>query len=154
HSAGFGLLYLTRRGIRTMTDILLTHGFFLQHDPKQIQKMKPYPPLGTLYAASALRRRGYGVALFDAMLSEGMHEFEAAVQAHRRSYVAIFEDQSNFLNKMCLNHPRQAVCRMSAIARAHGAVVIAAGADVTDHPEVYFAHGIQYALLGEADHSL
>jgi anaerobic magnesium-protoporphyrin IX monomethyl ester cyclase len=43
---------------------------------------------------------------------------------------------------------------MSALARARRATVIAAGADVSDHPEVYFRHGVQYALLGEADTSL
>jgi len=32
--------------------------------------------------------------------------------------------------------------------------VVAAGADVTDHPRVYFDHGVQYALMGEADHTL
>ena len=137
-----------------MTDVLLAHAFFLNHDPKQIQKMRPYPPLGALYAASALRAAGYAVALFDAMLSEGEHEFTASLDKHRPSYVAFYEDQFNFLNKMCLNHVREATCRMSEIARAHQATVIAAGADVSDHPEVYFAHGAQYALMGEADHSL
>jgi anaerobic magnesium-protoporphyrin IX monomethyl ester cyclase len=65
-----------------------------------------------------------------------------------------YEDQFNFLTKMCLNHVRMATCRMSALARARGAMVIAAGADVSDHPEGYFRHGVQYALLGEADTSL
>lgn len=137
-----------------MADVLLAQAFFLKHDAKQFQKMKPYAPLGTLYAASALRSRGYTVALFDAMLSDGMHEFEASLKIHRPSFVAIYEDQFNFLNKMCLNHSRQAACRMSEMARAQGATVIAAGADVSDHPEVYFAHGIQYVVLGEADHGL
>ena len=50
-----------------MTEILLAHSFFLKNDPKQIEKMRPYAPLGTLYAAANLRQRGYTVALFDAM---------------------------------------------------------------------------------------
>src|SRR5690349_9643369 len=52
-----------------MTDVLLAHAFFLKNDPKQVEKMRPYAPLGTLYAASYLRSRGYSVALFDAMLA-------------------------------------------------------------------------------------
>jgi anaerobic magnesium-protoporphyrin IX monomethyl ester cyclase len=100
--------------------------------------MRPYPPLGTLYAVSALQALGYSVALFDAMLSEGEHEFETCLDTHLPSFVVFYEDQFNFLTKMCLNHVRAATCRMRALARARGATVIAAGADVSDHPEVYF----------------
>ena len=57
-----------------MTDVLLAHAFFLKNDPKQLAKMRPYPPLGTLYAASALHGLGYSVALFDAMLSEAVRK--------------------------------------------------------------------------------
>ncbi len=42
-----------------MADVLLTHSYHLPYDPKQVRKMQPYPPLGTLYAASALKGRGY-----------------------------------------------------------------------------------------------
>jgi anaerobic magnesium-protoporphyrin IX monomethyl ester cyclase len=137
-----------------MTDVLLAHAFFLKNDPKQIKKMRPYPPLGTLYAASSLRSLGYSVTLFDAMLSESEQEFKAYLDIHQPPFVVFYEDQFNFLNKMCLNHVREATCRMSEMAREHGAVVMAAGADVSDQPHVYFAHGVQYALLGEADHHL
>jgi hypothetical protein len=35
-----------------MTDVLLAHSFFLRNDPKQVEKMRPYAPLATLYAAA------------------------------------------------------------------------------------------------------
>ena len=38
-----------------MTDVLLTHSYHLPYDRKQVRKMQPYLPLGTLYAASVLR---------------------------------------------------------------------------------------------------
>jgi anaerobic magnesium-protoporphyrin IX monomethyl ester cyclase len=137
-----------------MSDVLLAHSFFLRNDPKQTQKMRPYAPLGTLYAAAHLRSRGYDVALFDATLSAGEHEFAEALERHRPGLVVLFEDSFNFLTKMCLTHAREAAWRMSAAARAAGATVIASSSDVTDHPELYFAHGVQYALVGEADQSL
>ncbi|MES1243959.1 MAG: radical SAM protein [Acidobacteriota bacterium] len=137
-----------------MSDVLLAHSFFLRNDAKQTQKMRPYAPLGTLYAAAHLRERGYDVALFDATLSEGEHEFEAALERHRPAVVVLFEDNFNFLTKMCLTHAREAAWRMSARARAIGASVVASSSDVTDHPDLYFAHGVQYVLLGEADWSL
>ncbi|HEY6324611.1 MAG TPA: radical SAM protein [Thermoanaerobaculia bacterium] len=137
-----------------MTDVLLAHAFFLKNDPKQAEKMRPYAPLGTLYAASGVRSRGYSVALFDAMLAAGEEEFTAVLAAHRPRFVVLYEDQFNFLNKMCLAHARQAACRMARRARQAGATVLAAGSEVTDHPEIYLGQGVDYALLGEADHSL
>ena len=42
----------------TRMDLLLTHGYFLHEDPKELQIMKPYAPLGLLYLSSYLRARG------------------------------------------------------------------------------------------------
>ncbi|HEX9945176.1 MAG TPA: radical SAM protein [Thermoanaerobaculia bacterium] len=137
-----------------MTDVLLAHSFFLRNDPKQVEKMRPYAPLGTLFAASHLREAGHSVALFDAMLAAGEEEFAAALDRHRPRFAVLYEDSFNFLNKMCLEHARAAACRMSRLARAAGATVLAAGADVTDHPQAYLESGVQYALIGEADHTL
>ncbi len=137
-----------------MTEVLLAHPFFLKNDPKQVEKMRPYAPLATLYAAAHLREHGYSVALFDAMLSAGEEEFAAALAAHRPRFVALYEDSFNFLNKMCLDHTRQAACRMSRAAVAAGATVLAAGSDLSDHPLPYFASGVAYGLTGEADHTL
>lgn len=46
-------------------DLLLTHGYFLFEDPKELQIMKPYPPLGLLYICSHLRSQGFDVEVFD-----------------------------------------------------------------------------------------
>jgi anaerobic magnesium-protoporphyrin IX monomethyl ester cyclase len=137
-----------------MKKVLLAHSFFLKNDAKQMEKMQPYPPLGTLYAAAYLRAAGYDVAFFDATFAAGAEDFEVLLDEHQPEYVVLYEDQFHFLNKMCLGHAREAACRMSECARRRGATVIAAGADVTDHPEAYFACGVQYAITGEADHRL
>ena len=62
-----------------MADVLLTHSYHLPYDPKQVRKMQPYPPLGTLYAASALRAGDIAVAVFDTMLEDPTSGFTAAV---------------------------------------------------------------------------
>ena len=46
-------------------DLLLTHGYFLHEDPKEVQVMKPYPPLGLLYLSAYLKRAGFAVEIFD-----------------------------------------------------------------------------------------
>ncbi len=48
-----------------MSDILLTHGYFLFEDEKEQQIMKPYPPLGLLYLSAFLKTHGFGVEVFD-----------------------------------------------------------------------------------------
>ena len=137
-----------------MSDILLATSFFLKNDVKQIEKMRPYAPLGTLSVAASLRNLSYSVAVFDAMLSDGEQEFEACLDKGRPRIVALYEDQFNFLNKMCLTHSRDAAFRMSEAARAAGATVLAAGAAVSDDPGPYLENGVDYALIGEADETL
>ena len=53
-------------------DILLTHGYFLYEDPKELQIMKPYPPLGILYICSHLRSKGLNAEVFDSTFSSWM----------------------------------------------------------------------------------
>jgi anaerobic magnesium-protoporphyrin IX monomethyl ester cyclase len=137
-----------------VADVLLAHSFFLRNDPKQVAKMRPYAPLATLYAAGMLRRSGYDVALFDAMLAAGEEELAVALDHHRPRFVVLYEDSFNFLTKMCLGHAREAACRMSRLARERGLTVLASGSDLTDHPQPYFAAGVEFGLGGEADHTL
>jgi anaerobic magnesium-protoporphyrin IX monomethyl ester cyclase len=60
-----------------------------------------------------------------------------------------YEDNFNFLSKMCLGTMRRAACDMIATARRSGARVIAAGPDVTDTPDPYLRAGADLALIGE-----
>jgi len=46
-------------------ELLLTHGYFLDEDPKELQIMKPYAPLGILYLSSHLRAKGFDVEVYD-----------------------------------------------------------------------------------------
>src|SRR5688572_27950965 len=92
--------------------ILLAHSYFLRHDPKQVEQKKPYPPLGTLLAASALRDRGFEVRLFDAMLADGVDDFVRLLDEVRPALVGIFEDNFNFLTKMCTVRTRDAAQEM------------------------------------------
>jgi anaerobic magnesium-protoporphyrin IX monomethyl ester cyclase len=132
-----------------MLSILVAHSYFLRFDPKQLARAKPYPPLATLQVASLLRKGGHRVALFDAMLAEGPQEFAHALGAVRPQLVLLYEDNFNYLSKMCLARMRRAACEMIAAARRDGARVIAAGSDETDDPEPYLRAGADVVLLGE-----
>jgi anaerobic magnesium-protoporphyrin IX monomethyl ester cyclase len=132
-----------------LLSILVCHSYFLRFDEKQRQRAKPYPPLATLQVAALLRDAGHDVAFFDAMLAEGIEEYEAQLASARPDLVVIYEDNYNFLSKMCLGRMRRACCEMIGRARAAGARVIAAGSDATDAPETYLSAGAVAVLRGE-----
>jgi anaerobic magnesium-protoporphyrin IX monomethyl ester cyclase len=137
-----------------MADVLLTHSFHLAHDAKQFRKMQPYPPLGTLYAAAALRSAGISVAVFDTMFADPIPGFRAAFEGHRPKIVVIYEDDFNFVTKMCLAHMRDLANELSVMASSAGATVIAHGSDASDHPRNYLDHGVDFVLNGEVEQSL
>jgi radical SAM superfamily enzyme YgiQ (UPF0313 family) len=133
----------------TMLSILVCHSYYLRLDQKQVVRAKPYPPLATLQVVAMLRKAGHQVSFFDAMLADGIDEYERLLQTGRPQLVLFYEDNFNFLSKMCLNAMRRAACDMMASARRAGARVIAAGPDVTDAPAPYLRSGADLALAGE-----
>src|SRR5436309_10917532 len=134
--------------------VLFGQSYFLRFDPKLWDAMQPYPPLGTLYAASYIRDRGYQVALFDAMLAESEQEWDQALGREQPEYAVVYEDNFNYLSKMCLLRMRQAAFTMLGMARRRGCTVIAAGSDATDHAAEYLEAGADYVLIGEGEETL
>jgi radical SAM superfamily enzyme YgiQ (UPF0313 family) len=137
-----------------MADVLLTHSYHLAYDRKQVRKMEPYPPLGTLYAAGLLRAHGISVAVFDCMLQEAESGLEEALRVHRPKIVAIYEDDFNFLTKMCLTRMRELAWEMIKIAQRYDARVVVHGSDATDHAADFLERGAECVLEGEAEYSL
>ncbi len=134
--------------------ILFGQSYFLRFDPKLFAAMQPYPPLGTLYAASYMRSRGYDVDLFDAMLAETESEWDTALERGRPRIAVLYEDNFNYLSKMCLLRMRQAAFAMIGMARQRGCTVIVAGSDASDHAPAYFSAGADYVLIGEGEQTL
>ena len=132
-----------------LLSILVCHSYFLRFDEKQRERAKPYPPLATLHVASLLRGAGHRVTFFDAMLATSVDDYHATLHAASPDVVVLYEDNYNFLSKMCLGRMRDACCEMIALARAAGARVVAAGSDASDAPERYLAAGADAVLLGE-----
>ena len=132
-----------------MLNIQVGHSYFLSYDRKQWERGKPYPPLATIQVASLLREMGHIASLFDAMLADGVEDYQASLQTARPDVVVIYEDNFNYLTKMCLGRMREAACQMIAEARAHGARVVVAGSDASDHPDAFLAAGADAVLIGE-----
>jgi len=137
-----------------VADVLLTHSYHLAYDRKQVVKQQPYPPLGTLYAASVLRENGISVAVFDTMLNDPANGFRKALLVTQPKIVAIYEDDFNFLTKMCLTRMREVAWHMIEQARDSGACVVVHGSDATDHVPEYLAHGCDFVIVGAAEETL
>ena len=132
-----------------MLSILVCHSYFLRLDQKQVARAKPYPPLATLQVVSLLREAGHRVSFFDAMLADGIEEYHQLLASEQPQLVLFYEDNFNFLSKMCLATMRRAACDMIGSARRSKARVIAAGPDVSDAPGPYLRAGADLALVGE-----
>ena len=137
-----------------MLDILFSHSYYYPLDQKQWNNKTPYPPLGTIYAASLLRNSGFSVSLFDTNLRDNPFEIEKEIQDQKPSFLVIYDDGFNYLTKMCLTNMREAAFDMIAIGKKHNCTVIVNSSDSTDHYKKYLNKGADYVLLGEGEISL
>jgi anaerobic magnesium-protoporphyrin IX monomethyl ester cyclase len=137
-----------------MSEVLLGQSYYLRFDPKLWEAMQPYPPLGTMYAASVLRERGHDVALFDAMLAGSEQGWAEALDRERPRFAVLFEDNFNYLSKMCLLRMREAAFTMIDMAKRRGSTVIVGGSDASDHAEEYLARGADFVTIGEGEGTL
>ena len=132
-----------------MLKIQVGHSYFLRYDRKQWERGKPYPPLATLHIAALLRQMGHQISVFDAMLADGVEDYAGSLHTAAPALVVLYEDNFNYLTKMCLSRMREAACQMIAEARAQGARVIVAGSDASDQPDAFLAAGAHAVLIGE-----
>lgn len=134
--------------------ILFTHSYFLRFDPKQWKTGQPYPPLGTLYAASLMRENQCSVSFFDTMFSKSPEEILPALQHHRPEFLVLYDDGFNYLTKMCLTNMREAAFRMIKLGKQAGCKVIVSSSDSTDHFQQYISEGADFVIIGEAELTL
>jgi anaerobic magnesium-protoporphyrin IX monomethyl ester cyclase len=133
-----------------MLSILVCHSYFLRFDQKQQLRAKPYPPLASLQVAAMLRAAGHEVSFFDAMLADDLNFYDRRLSVIKPQVVLFYEDNFNFLSKMCLGKMRDACFEMIAGARVAGMRIIAAGSDASDAPAAYLDAGADLVLHGEA----
>ncbi|MDO6596404.1 radical SAM protein [Oceanihabitans sp. 2_MG-2023] len=137
-----------------MTDIVFSHSYYYKFDAKQWKNKTPFPPLGTIYAASYLRENGYSVSLFDANLLEDPKTIKPFLEKQQAKTFVLYDDGFNYLTKMCLTKMREAAFEMIKIAKNQDCKVIVCSSDATDHYEKYLAAGANFIIQGEGEVSL
>jgi len=123
-----------------MTDVLLTHGYFLAEDEKERQIMKPYPPLGLLYLSAWLKRAGVTVEVFDSTFGE-RDALDARLAATPGGVLGIY---TNLMT-------RRSVLRIVRAAKAHRWTVVLGGPEGANYPDEYLAAGADVIVVGEGE---
>jgi len=124
-------------------DLLLTHGYFLQEDPKELQIMKPYAPLGLMYLSSYLRAKGHAVEIYDSTFGS----LEALFRTLETESPATLGVYANLMT-------RGNVLAIIERARACGWRVIAGGPEPANYPAEYLRAGAEVVVSGEGEVAL
>jgi radical SAM superfamily enzyme YgiQ (UPF0313 family) len=126
-----------------MADLLLTHGYFLYEDPKELQIMKPYPPLGLLYICSHLREKGFDVEVFDSTFSSREELFQ-----HLRS------KQPGVLGIYANLMTRKNVVEILRMAREANWRTVVGGPEPGAYVLEYLEAGADFVVMGEGEITL
>lgn len=124
-------------------DLLLTHGYFLREDPKELQIMKPYVPLGILYLSSYLRAQGYAVEVFDTTFREREELFKA-LRATSPSVLGVY---ANLMT-------RPNVLEILRAAKEAGWKTIVGGPEPGAYLDEYLSAGADVVVIGEGEVTL
>jgi radical SAM superfamily enzyme YgiQ (UPF0313 family) len=124
-------------------DLLLTHGYFLYDDPKELQIMKPYAPLGLLYLASHLRRKGFGVEVFDSTFSS-LEELQKVLDSTPPAVLGVY---ANLMT-------RPNVLKILRAAKEAGWTTVVGGPEPLAYVEEYLSAGADFVVIGEGEITL
>jgi anaerobic magnesium-protoporphyrin IX monomethyl ester cyclase len=123
-----------------MSELLLTHGYFLFEDPKELQIRKPYVPLGILYICSHLRNKGFDVDVFDTTFSS----FDALTSHLQNTTPSVLGIYANLMT-------RKKVVEIVKIARQSGWTTIVGGPEPGAYIQEYLDAGADVVVLGEGE---
>jgi anaerobic magnesium-protoporphyrin IX monomethyl ester cyclase len=123
-----------------MAELLLAHGYFLYEDPKELQIMKPYAPLGILYLCSHLRKQGFDVDVFDTTFSS-----REALFLHLRS------EKPSVLGIYANLMTRKNVVEILKVAREAGWKTIVGGPEPGAYALEYLQAGADFVVFGEGE---
>src|SRR6202166_31587 len=123
-----------------MAELLLAHGYYLYEDPKELQIMKPYAPLGILYLCSHLRQKGFDVDVFDTTFSSRDALF-LHLRTEKPSVLGIY---ANLMT-------RKNVVETLKVAREAGWKTIVGGPEPGAYALEYLQAGADFVVFGEGE---
>ena len=127
--------------------LLLTHGYFLNGDPKERAIMRPYPPLGILYISAYLEQNGFPNDVYDTTFSD-LEKFKTFLIQYHPGVLGIYTNLMTKLNVLLLisfirNEP--------SLARTR---IVLGGPDTRNHKENYLRAGADIIVFGEGEETM
>jgi anaerobic magnesium-protoporphyrin IX monomethyl ester cyclase len=126
-----------------MSDLLLTHGYFMAEDAKELQIRKPYVPLGILYICSHLRRKGFDVDVFDTTFATTL-DLIRHLQTERPAVLGIY---ANLMT-------RKKVIEIISVARSAGWKTVVGGPEPGAYVLEYLGAGADVVVTGEGEETM
>lgn len=124
--------------------IILTHGYFLQEDPKEQLIMKPYPPLGILYLSAYLDEKKISHEVFDTTFST-KNTFYRYLQEKQPSILAIYINLMTKLNVL------EIIQFVRSNKNLQHTKIVLGGPDVRYNKDNLLNYGADFLIIGEGE---
>lgn len=127
--------------------ILLTHGYFLEEDPKEQLIMRPYVPLGILYISAYLEQHGYNNKVFDSTF-QSFAALADVLLTDQPDVVAIYTNlmtKVNVLKIIDLIHSQPKLSKTK---------IILGGPEVKNHAQNFLMYGADILVFGEGENTM
>ncbi|MGE5806273.1 MAG: B12-binding domain-containing radical SAM protein [Ignavibacteria bacterium] len=134
--------------------ILLAQSYFRVLDPKELERQMPYPALGALYAAAILKNLNHEIIFFDSMLSGNPDELNCKIKETKPNLLLIYDDEFNYLTKMCLSNMRDAAAGFIRTAKELNIPSLIYSSDAADFSLAYLDAGCTAVIYGEGEITL
>lgn len=127
--------------------IVLTHGYFLSEDPKELQIMRPYPPLGILCIAAYLEQKGIKADVYDSTFSS-LDKLKSYFLDELPDIVGVY---TNLMTK--LNVLKIVSFVKSEPALGHTKIILG-GPEVRNHAKNFLKYGADAIVFGEGEETM
>ena len=114
--------------------IVLTHGYFLEEDPKEKLIMRPYPPLGILYISAYLEANGYPNEVFDSTFSS-LDALKKHLLDEKPGIVGIYTNLMTKLNVLKI------ISFVKAESTLSETKIVLGGPEIRNHKEEFLKFG-------------
>ncbi|NVK29232.1 MAG: B12-binding domain-containing radical SAM protein [Flavobacteriia bacterium] len=127
--------------------VLLTHGYFIDEDPKEQLIMKPYPPLGLLYISAFLEENEVEHEVFDTTFSS-VEEWKSKVLSTQPQLIAFYV---NLMTKVTVIKLMKWLRNSPELSETQ---IVLGGPDVTYNKDRYLAAGADFIISGEGEETM
>lgn len=131
--------------------VLISHSYFLNLDTKEAENKKPYPPLASITLAAWLKKElGIQPKFYDVMFDKSPAGLANKINSLQPDVFILYDDDFNFLTKMCLENMRRALFQVMAQTKKKG-LFIAHSSDASDQAELYLRAGFDMVVHRNAE---